>query len=402
MNEESIIIESIQKELKTFEPKYIGKIRLNSKTNCLTLLDGKLAIESKFINDSENPEMVHVHVISRIDSFPDVKLDACVVGFGENREEALVKAGIRWVNMAGFPILSLCHAVGLGPAVHFSGEEVWGVKGCHGFVGPIGFSHFNMSESEMDIVYESPMFENVAELSPSGPLHLAKAVISSNGKGGWKRNLEIDGHKAEYMNESWDPGIPHPDSGYAIISQYVIYHYFDKPEFVQERQLIDDAINEYMKILKEDSTIDPDSVSDILVQKGHGADLAFWMHHFLPLAFINIQLMNTDVVLSDEYFVGRKGGTISKGYKLIKNTIYARAYAMGLHFCRSEEYHSSFEKAAYSSAVVHTLNKYLETHETLDGLTTHPTLIPEAGLSDDDLYKTIETFVAHLQSKKSD
>ncbi len=209
MDEILIIIQAIQDSLTTFDPEYIGESNIDEQAGCLTLLEGRLSIRAEIFNDEGiHPSIAHVHVISTIDSFPEGPLNTCVIGISENREEALAQAGSTWVSMAGDPILSLCHAREIGNAMHFSGDEKWGVQGCHGFAGPVIVRMSDGSGPDSDTLMQAGMFDNVAELTPGGLIHIAKVTLSNNGNNGWKRQLEINGVISRFKLKSVPSFIP--------------------------------------------------------------------------------------------------------------------------------------------------------------------------------------------------
>lgn len=402
MDEElKVVTKSLQEALNQYDPEYVGKITMNENDGSLTLLDGKLTVQASILHDQDiHPSIAHVHVLSKIDAFPDNPLNACVIGISENRYDALSQAGRTWGTMAGDPILSLCHAVALGEATHFCGDEAWGVRGCHGFVGPVIVRMAGGKNLDLETISRSAMFDHVAELTPGGLLHIAKVTISNNGKGGWKRELEINGHEVGYANDPWELGIPLPNSEHLIISRFAVYHYTDRPDVSAGRQNLDDAIMDYVESLQEDANLDPTDVSDVLVNKGYHEDLVYWLDHFIPLAFGRIMLMDIGIRFPDTYFLAHEGGRLSGSLELIRNPAFARAHAMGWHFRASADYHNAFERAAVSSAEFNALNNALHKGSKPEELTAQPPLIPDISVNQEDYWRAMELYLAQYQSKQ--
>lgn len=401
MNEEFVVLKAIEAELEKLDPKVVGEVTADEQAGCLTLLDEKLTVWASIFHDEEvNPSIAHVHVTSKIASLSDEPLDACVIGVSADREDGLAQAGRTWVTMVSDPILSLYHAAAIGNAAHFSGDERWGVQGCHGFVGSAILRFAEENGPDLETISQSAMFDYVAELTPGGLVHIVKSTLSQNGQGGWKRQLEIDGHSASYVDEDWrlDPPLPNP--GNVIISRFAVYHYADQPDIAAERQALDDAITAYVQALQENSTLDPTAVAHVLVEKGHRAEIAHWIDHFAPLAFGRVVLVNIGVSFPNTYLLAQRGGHLSTPRELMRNPVFARARALGWHFRASTDYHDGFERAALCSAEFNALNNALHAGSKPENLTALPPIIPGLGVSHADVAQATETYLAQRQAER--
>ncbi len=399
MNEERIVLRAIQTALENLTPEVVGEVRADEQAGCLEVLNGQLTIRVNISHDEGmHPSIAHVHVESTVASLADEPLDACVVGTDEDRKKGLAQAGSTWVTMAGVPILSLCHAKEVGAAAHFAGEEAWGVEGCHGFVGPAILRHADARDLDLEAISQSALFDYVAELTPGGLMHIAKSTLSQNGEGGWRRQLEIDGHAAGHVDEDWPLNVLAPSSGQVIISRFAVYHYVNCPETAAERQALDDAITDYVRALQEDPALDPTSMQQVLVERRHLAEHAYWIDRFVPSAFARVLLADTGVSFSDTYRLAQRGGRLSKPLELMRNPVFARAQALGWR--SSADYPDGFKRSALCSAELDALNNALHAGSKPEDLSTLPPLIPDQGASQDDVAKATEAYLAEYQGER--
>lgn len=395
--EELIIIKAIQDYLVNLEYKYVGNIVINDETSELSFLDKKITLSAEIINDENtHPGMVHTHITSNISYHTDTSLMACIVGSGDNHQDALLQAGKTWATTVGCSIISLFHGIEIDGAAHFSGEETWGVSGCHGFAGPTVFRFANLSDSLMDQFSDLNLFDNVPELTPAGIAHLAKVTITYY-NGVWTRNIEIDGHEATYVDTNWTPPFPVPVMETLVISRFAIYHYNDQPDHVNERKSLDNSIIDYLVVLSEAPDFDPTSVSLVLERLGYQIEKVYWLDHFVPMAFGRIMLMEKEMKFSDKYYLGLCNGQISGPFELIKNPVYARALAMGWALWDSPKYQDAFERAANSSADFKTYFDTIKNGHNPKTSKSFPSLIPDYGINEESYSKALDAYFSEVE-----
>jgi hypothetical protein len=169
--------------------------------------------------ENDHPALAHVHVELRVRN-SDRALEACVVGVGSARAEALSAAAHSWVLLVAAPLLSLVHTRPLLDAEHFTGEQPWGVPDRHGFVGPAS-ARGDVDSIEMGSLGSAPFFTGADELAGDGRLHLVKSIVT-NVDGKWKRTLELDGHAATRIDDDYQLGIKAPER-FAICTRFAVF-----------------------------------------------------------------------------------------------------------------------------------------------------------------------------------
>src|SRR4051812_11830134 len=108
MNEAAALLQAIHDELTNESTSVLGSIDVTSEG--LSLFDGRASLTTVVWPDSGAPfKVAHCHVIT---AFADDKwrsLDACVVGIGRMRDEAIRDAACVWKQLVAGPIFSLLH-----------------------------------------------------------------------------------------------------------------------------------------------------------------------------------------------------------------------------------------------------------------------------------------------------
>jgi hypothetical protein len=91
-------------------------------------------------------------------------------------------------------------------ATHFSGTELWGIPGGHGFVGPF-VVRGDAGSVDMEMLPQSAAFQ-FDGYPRDGRRHLVKSTLFGQNER-WTRHLEIDGHSEAHVDDDWR-GIPAP------------------------------------------------------------------------------------------------------------------------------------------------------------------------------------------------
>ena len=213
-DESTYVLEVIRDELKRQSADVVGRIEFNG--DVLTARDDQLILGAEVRHDpGSHLSIAHCHVVARVGGtrFSD-PLDACMTGVDGDRRKGLAQAAQKWVAGVGCTLFSLLHAKPVMDATHFNGTDPWGVPGCHGFVGPL--SGYGLTRpDDLSPIANAGLFDYATAMAPPGIVHLAKVVLAANGKKGWTRTLEIDGHEATFEERGWElrsarPGLRDP------------------------------------------------------------------------------------------------------------------------------------------------------------------------------------------------
>ncbi len=207
-----------------------------------------------------------------------------------------------------------------------------------------------------------------------------------------------NGHEAGYTNDTWETELP-PPSESTIISRFAVYHYADRPDVAKERQALDNAITDYVRVLQEDESLDPASVSSLLEEMGHEAELVYWLDQFVPTAFCRVLLSEIANAFPDTYYLAQQGGRLSEAMFLMRHPVFARAQVMGWHFCSTPALQKAFERAAFSSSEFNALNNALNEGSKLEDLVSYPSLIPDIGINQEDYDAASEACFSLLQKE---
>lgn len=279
MNETAILLEALHDEIFQESAEIVGRPEIVG--DALTFLNGKAHLTVEVRHDpGAHPSLAHCHIVTHIAAEQSGHLDACIVGIDDDPAEALRSAARKWTELVGSPVFSLLHGREVLRGVHFDGRQKYGVSGCHGFVGPLSADLVD-SSFELKAFSGTQLFDYAAEMAPPGVLHLAKVTLQADGKGGWNRNLEIDGHLASHADTPWNNGPPAPQQ--AIVRQFAIFHYGGRAEQIEERQNIDDAIRQFVAVFPLAHNFA--RVSDAMKMKGINEELVYNVLAFTPLAF---------------------------------------------------------------------------------------------------------------------
>jgi hypothetical protein len=368
-DEATYVLRAVHDELRKHGGDLVGRLELSGDT--LTAYDGQMVLRAEVHSDpSHHPSIAHCHLVARIGrtSFSD-PLDCCVLGIDADRRRGLAKAGQNWVTIAGSAIFSLLHAKPVMGAVHFDGNDPWGVPGCHGFVGP-AFGYGMRSEPDFTPFLNAGVFDYAAAMAPPGIVHIAKAILEARGDQGWSRTLEIDGHLARFEEKNWSREIPAPPAG--VASQFAVFHFAGQEGAVETRRSLDEAIREFVSTVA--TTKDVDAALQALRGKGRDADIVHRMGAFVPLAFFRVMFADIGAKFSPDYHWIMKDGA-SQTLKLLREPVFARAAALYPQLLTGGHVEAVKLLATYSGAF-HALNSALNAGSKPENLVMMPELIP--------------------------
>lgn len=322
MEESRRILQHIREGLAAHERQLVGAVEI--RDDVLFALDGKLSLQVQLQqNTGISNQIAHFHVVSRLGTAStSPALDACVVGMGADRASALKSLAERWVGAVGCVVFSLLHAKPVMGAVHFDGTQSWGLPDCHGFLGPI---HARVSgKIDLTPALHDGLFDGVVALAPPGLLHICKVTLDADGRGGWKRVIEIDGHAARFEETAWSCSVEPPKQT-VIATQYAVFHFADRPGAVDRQVRLDAAICEFVAVCK--ATGSTEGVTEILVERGHEPDVVERVANFAPVAFCRVLFGGIGATFSPDYVRIPPSGKPERR-RLLHEPAFARSAAL--------------------------------------------------------------------------
>ena len=372
-SEASLVLKAIRDDLSNHPPDIVGPLTLNEEL--LSAFGGQLRLTAIVHHDPDaHASIGHAHVIAEIGvGSRAARLDACVVGIHTDRREALASSGRTWAGAVAGPIFSLLHAKPVLSADHFNGSEPWGIAGCHGFVGPLT-SRFFERELDLSPLQDAAMFDYADALAPAGVVHLAKVTLNATGEG-WSRTIEVDGHEAAHAEPSWNTGLPSASRG--VLSQFAVFHYGDRPEAIEQRQRVDDAIRQFVTGFQE--TGDTDKAADLLEARGFDAALVHDVDCFVLVALGRVIFGNIGAKFSPDFMrINRDGST--QTLRLMRQPIFARTTVLASELFSGQLVNAA-KSLALTSAEINAINSALNAGSNPRNLILSPPIMPDRGVS---------------------
>lgn len=212
------VLEGIVARLQAGDPIPVPDAALLSDKSAVACFQGQLAITA--VVQESNPGMLHLHIptllLNKASTQQPQQLETCLVGIGGSAVEEIVNL---WFAQVGILIFSLLSSRPMEGAEDFHGTELWGVPERHGFVGPYLIRSADPISSEELASWN--IFVGI-DYPADDRLHLAKVTIMGKPDGGWQRRVELDGHSASYVDDSFSPGMSAPESG-AICTRFALF-----------------------------------------------------------------------------------------------------------------------------------------------------------------------------------
>jgi hypothetical protein len=212
------ILQVVADEIKAaLVPDFIPEFMIEGDR--IRALGEVLEIEVRLVDrPGANPGIVHLHVISRVLGYP---LDACIMGYDQDRAKALAMAAAIWRSVAFPPILSTIYGEEiLGSRHSHDGLDSWAVPGRHSFIGPLA-NRSKLSRPELEKVVQAPLFRDAEKLVPEEGLHLAKVTLYAQ-DGQWVREVEADGENNRHCELGFQFGVKPPETS-TIITCFAVF-----------------------------------------------------------------------------------------------------------------------------------------------------------------------------------
>ncbi len=214
----------------------IGSLETSGNEVILKDLNLRLIISERFDHDGQS-NYKHFHVFAQSSQYFPEKLDACIIGVGDDDKEMIADAAEIYSDLVLPSILSFIKGEEVLTASQFYGTESWGVAGYRGFKGNYAIRGAS-DDSQFD---EATFFADIPNLPSDKRAHLLKATLQCQ-KGAWIRNIEIDGETPLVIDQKWNqlPASPSP----IIIIQFAIIH---KKDAISDLDIRESALDKLKK-----------------------------------------------------------------------------------------------------------------------------------------------------------
>lgn len=383
MSESQIVLQALHDALAKVDPEVIGGLEL--KNDSLWAFQNNLRLEAIVYQDPDaHTDSAHCHIVSHLGNDTSGNLDACIVGFGDNRESAIRDAAKVWVQVVGGPVFSMLNARPVLGAEHFDGSQIYGVAGSHGFVGTL-IGRLLPGAVDLAPLIELNVFDYADAMAPPGMMHLAKTTMNAS-PNGWTRHVEINGHRASHLDNPWPVDFASPQHGIAI--QFALFHYGDNPAAVAERQEIDDAIRGF--VAKYAETRDLFDAEDRLAETTVGPELAHDISNAIPIAFGRVMFGDIGVEYPRDYIRITRDGLPIDGLHLMRNPVFARCKMLAFEIQESDV--DSFKEISLLGAEINTINNAMNAGSEVSDLTLYPTIMSDYGVSNEAVDRVFQSF----------
>lgn len=372
----------------------------------LQLFDGRVTVRAE-LRDHQPPRngMVHAHVYATVHEYDDELLDACVCGVAEDGDRAIAQAAAIWTTSVAGPIRSFidgkpvcmtCQAGTAGGDVSqgFATGD-YGLPGLRAYVGPsIGRWIDEPIQSAIDD--SRPWFRYASEAAAPRRTHLAKATITSSGKKGWRRELEIDGHDVSHHDQEWPAGVEGPELGY--ITRFAVFEF--SPAEIHRRSELDRTLCYFAEHFSKHDSVD--RLMEAMIEQGFDADIVHEAESIATIAFGRVLFENVGARYSPTIIRARRDGRVETDVPLMSIPAYARARALAaqLHETMSSD---DFQRLCLYNAESHALLQALEASEgklDLSQVTMFPSVVPERGCSNETMEAALAVMNSLVQQKR--
>ncbi|MEZ6070065.1 MAG: DUF6348 family protein [Pirellulales bacterium] len=390
MDESQRVLEMIEAKVVEHGGDLGGWTKLEDAT--LKLFAGRVTLRAEVREyESARTQSAHVHVLTTLHEHDDEVLDACVVGIGDHRAEALEQAAVLWITGVAGPIKSflddkpICMTCKAGME---NGNAAQGyVKGDFGlpdltaYVGPT-WARGNQDEAVFAALDDdAPWFRYAAESVAPRRIHIAKSMVISQGDAGWRRELEIDGHDVAHVDPCWHVDLRGPRFGYLV--RYAVFAFpHDAPELARRAEL-DQAVMYFIENFARYESIDELMVA--MVAEGFAADLVDEIESISTIAFGRLFFEGRGIDYPATIIRARRDGRVETDVPLMSLPAYCRGRAVGARLLKTlpkEEHLAISLYSAESQVIVQALEARTGMQTDLGSLALLPNVVPERGTSD--------------------
>ncbi len=401
MTQSEQLLENIEECLNQHGGDLGGWTRLSD--DCLQIFDGRVSLKAKTYESNQSREgVVHVHVLATLHEHEDEVLDACVVGVADDSDAAVREAAFIWVTSVAGPIRSfldgkpVCMSCQAGVADGDTSQGYvagdYGLPGLRAFVGPAISRFMDESPDHHAIDDTKPWFRFAAEAAAPRRIHLAKATLSSKGKEGWIRLLEIDGHDVSYQDPSW-PADSHTTS-FGYLTRFAVFEFPRNSSTIKRRAELERTIREFAERFIAYESID--SLMEEMVAAGFDPDLVHDVEAISTIAFGRAFFAAHDIQYSPTIIRAMRDGRIETDVPLMSLPAYTRAKAIAEQLRESlpqEHFQALCFYNAESNAILQAIERNGPELD-LRMISLYPSVVPDRGVSQ----QTMNAATAALQT----
>jgi hypothetical protein len=354
--------------------------------------------------------MAHAHVFTTLHEHDDEVLDACLLGIGANPEEALGQAAVIWITCVAGPIKSflddkpVCMTCQAGVA---GGDATKGfVQGNYGllpglrvYVGPAIARGFEDERVQSRIDDTKPWFRFAAESAAPRRVHLAKATVSSEGKDGWTRELEIDGHEVSHHDPDWPAGVRGPKLGY--MTRFAIFEFPRNSTEIPRRAELERTIRHFAENFSKSVSVE--RLMQDMAAQGFDPDLVHEAESISTIAFGRTLLEPLGVQYPSTVIRARRDGTIQTDVLLMALPAYSRARALAAQL-RETMPAEDFQRLCLYNAESNAIMKAVAASgdkADLSKIKLFPSVVPDRGVSDQTMNAAIATLNSLVDQDRS-
>jgi len=353
--------------------------------DALKIFDGRVTLRAEIL-EQESDRLIHAHVFATLHEHGDEVLEACILGMGENPDEALGQAALIWMQGIGAPIRSfldgreVCMASRTGPETGIT---------CAGpaYAGPM-FPR-GLHDSVVAALDDAlPWFRYAAESAAPRRVHLAKVSISTGSGGRWTRQLEIDGHNVSHVDPDWPAGVASAQGGY--VTRFAVFGL--SREEARDRAELDRTIRHFAGLYARGGSVE--ELMDEMIRHGFDAERIHEVESVSTLAFGRFFFADRGIAWPPTIIRARADSRVRVDVPLLSIPAYSRAWALA-PLLQRELGADAFAQLCTNGAEANAILHAMESNEELDlaGITLYPCVVP-------DLETSPETMDAALQVQR--
>jgi hypothetical protein len=368
----------------------------------LQVFDGRVTLraEVRDAGPQAGDRAVHAHVLATLHEHDDEVLDACLFGIGDNRESAIGQAAAIWITCVAGPIKSFldnkpvcmtCQAgVKGGDSSQGYVEGDYGLAaGLRAYVGPSIVRGFDDTKLRSPIDDSKPWFRYAAESAAPRRVHLAKVTILSEGKDGWQRELEIDGHDVSHHDPDWPAGVRGPKLGY--LTRFAVFEFPRNSTEIARRAELERTIRHFAENFSKHDSVD--QLMQEMKSQGFDADLVHEAESISTIAFGRTLLEPTGVQYAATVIRARRDGRVETDVPLMALPAYSRARAIAAQLRESmpqEEFQRLCLYNAESNAIMKAMGASGDKAD-MSKIKLFPSVVPDRGVSEETMNAAMAT-----------
>ncbi len=376
----------------------------------LQLFDGRVTLRAE-VHDEESQRdgVIHIHVLTTLHEHDDQVLDACLMGMGRDNDAAVANAAVLWITCVAGPVKSFldnrpicmtCQAgVQGGDASAGYLEGDYGLTGLRAYVGPSYARGIDDDNLPSAIDENKPWFRFAAEAAAPRRVHIAKSIISVNGRNGWQRNLEVDGHEVSHHDPEWPVGVEAPQFGY--LTRFAVFAFPQNSNEIARRKELERTILHFAEHYSDFETVD--QLMAEMARLGFDAEIVHEVESFSTIAFGRALFQHFGIEYPSTVIRARRDGTVETDVPLMSMPAYARACALAGQL-RAMMPKERFQALCCYNAESNVILKVMNARpDQLDfsGFKLFPCVVPDRGVSENTMNRAIAAMNEMAQSGRT-